>query len=81
MNGEHWLKIGILLTEHIGVGDSLIINTLQNGMITKWHEFSDSVDVNYLTQVCYFKKDCVKIASVQKTRSTVCFIACVIGNV
>ena len=54
---------------------------IDNKYITKWHEFSDSVDVNYLTQVCYFKKDCVKIASVQKTRSTVCFIACVIGNV
>ena len=54
---------------------------IDNKYITKWHDFSDSVDVNYLTQVCSFKKDFVKIASVLKTRSTVCFTACVIEKV
>ena len=32
MSGEYWLKMSILLTQHIGVGDSFIINTFQNGM-------------------------------------------------
>ena len=54
---------------------------MDNRYIPKWLDSSDTVDVNYLIQVCSCKKGVYKNCKCTKTRSTACLTVGVIRNV